>query len=137
MKLFARALAVSAAALLTVAACGGGATTTTTADVTVEMKEFTITLTGTTTAGARTFLVKNTGSSAHDLVIIKTDLAADKLPVDSSNNPTLDGKVAATAVLNPSSSANLSATLAAANYVFICSQPGHYALGMRTQVVVK
>jgi uncharacterized cupredoxin-like copper-binding protein len=85
--------------------------------------------------GPLTFVVRNTGSIAHDLTILKTDLPADQLPQESGKARE-DGKVAGTVALNPGQSTQLQVTLPPGNYVFICNEVGHYALGMHTAVKV-
>jgi uncharacterized cupredoxin-like copper-binding protein len=90
----------------------------------------------TLTAGSTTFYVKNVGSTAHDLTIIKTDLPPDKLPQDAGKAKE-DGRVGGTPTLSPGQAMPLTVTLQPGNYVFICNEPGHYALGMHTHVTVQ
>lgn len=138
MRRIARLSALLTAFIVLAAACGGGGGgTTTPGGITVEMKEWTVTLSKTAlAAGSTTFNVKNTGSTAHDLIILKTDAAPDALPqVDAKAKE--DGRVAGIEALNPSASRDLTVDLKAGKYLFICNQPGHYALGMRTQVIVQ
>lgn len=104
----------------------------------VDMKEHTITLTSAQVrAGEVTFVVRNRGSSAHDLVVLKTDVAPDQLPVDTQTQKAKeDGKVGAAQEIGPGRGANLRLDLAPGRYVLICNVPTHYQLGMRTQLVV-
>jgi len=90
-------------------------------------------------AGNITFNVTNIATDQpHQFVMIKTDLAAEKLPVGS------DGTVAETAVtivnriaaLDPGKSGSLSVNLAAGHYVLICNRPGHYQQGMHSDFTV-
>jgi len=90
-------------------------------------------------AGNVTFNVTNIATDQpHQFVVIKTDLAADKLPVGS------DGTVVETAVtivnriaaLDPGKNGALSANLAAGHYVLICNRPGHYQQGMHSDFTV-
>lgn len=69
-------------------------------------------------------------------MVIRTDLAPDRLPVDGAMARE-DGKVAKTAVIDPGASTTLTAELAPGKYVLICDQPGHYAAGMRTSLAVR
>jgi len=85
--------------------------------------------------GSLTFVVRNGGSIPHDLTILKTDLPADQLPQESGKARE-DGKVAGTVALNPGQSTQLLVTLEPGNYVFICNEAGHYALGMHAAVKV-
>lgn len=124
--------------LVVLAACGGGTATPSAApgSPTVEMKEWTVVVTpATLTAGNVTLTVKNTGSSAHDLTIIKTDKEPDKLATDGS--VVTEPKLFETQAINPGQTTTATVSLAAGNYVFICNVAGHYPLGMRTKVVVR
>ena len=137
MGMFPRAGSLFGLVLLA-AACGGGAPAATAAagDVTVQVKEYSVSLSKTPSAGSVKLVVRNTGSIVHDLQILKTDLAPDKLPVDNAKAKE-DGKVSGTPGINPGESTTLTVELQPGNYVFICNQPGHYSLGTRLQVVVK
>lgn len=89
-------------------------------------------------AGEVTFVVRNRGGQAHDLIVIRTDLAADALPVDQqTQKASEDGRVGGIELLNPGRNANLRLTLEPGRYVLICNVPTHYALGMRTDLTVK
>lgn len=83
-------------------------------------------------AGDVTFAVSNSGSVPHELVVIRTDLAADALPV--SGGLVDEGQVEVadrTAQLNGGGSAELAVTVTAGSYALVCNLPGHYDLGMR------
>jgi uncharacterized cupredoxin-like copper-binding protein/heme/copper-type cytochrome/quinol oxidase subunit 4 len=107
--------------------------------VQVSEKEFSITAPADATAGKITFEIKNDGTVAHNLYIVKTDLAPDALPVagaqlDQSKVDVVghtSGDIAAGA------SATLTVTLEPGNYVLLCDVPGHYQLGMHAALVVK
>lgn len=121
--------------LLAISCGGGGGTPPPAGSIPVELKEWQVVVTKTVPAGSRTFAVKNTGSSAHELTIIKTDKPPEQLQHDGSR--VTEPKLAESEVLNPGQSTVLTVQLAAGKYVFICNQPGHYPLGMRTQVTVQ
>jgi len=89
-------------------------------------------------AGDMTFDIKNDGPSDHEMVIIKTDLAADALPTDNKGEVIEDEVEAIDEVedVAPGSSVSLSVNLEAGNYVLICNLPGHYAAGMSTAFTV-
>ncbi len=123
-------------AVLLLAACSGGSAPPPAGDVNVELRDFEVRMAKTTLpAGQAKIVVRNAGSSVHELTIIKTDLEPEKLVVDGAKAKE-DGLVTKSADLNPGATATLTANLAAGKYVFICNQPGHYALGMRTRVTV-
>jgi uncharacterized cupredoxin-like copper-binding protein len=123
---------------LLASACGGPATPTAPpGSVTVELKDYDVVVASTTLpAGSSTFFVKNSGPSAHDLTIIKSDLPAGGLPQEAGKAKE-DGRVGGTNTLNAGQAAVLTVTLQPGNYIFICNEPGHYALGMHTAVKVQ
>ena len=133
-----RLLVILSAVALVSAACGTATAQppTPAGANTVELTEWRVVVPSSAPqAGSLTFVVKNTGAIAHDLTILKTDLPADKIP-QANGKASEDGKVAGTALLNPGQSVTLTVTLEAGNYVFICNELGHYALGMHTAVKV-
>ncbi len=84
------------------------------------------------------FTVKNDGSQVHELVIVKTDAAVDDVPV-SGGVAELDGigtVVGSVKDMRARAEETLSVDLDAGNYLFICNIPGHFGLGMVTEVTV-
>lgn len=83
-------------------------------------------------SGLVTFTATNTGKALHELVVLRTNLAANAIPAD----PNSPGKVTEPGYLGiipsilPGGSGSLSLTLDAGNYVLICNQPAHYMMGM-------
>jgi uncharacterized cupredoxin-like copper-binding protein len=133
-----RLLVILSAIALVSAACSGAAAQplAPSGATTVELTEWHVVVSGSALqAGSITFAVRNTGTVAHDLTILKTDLPADQIPQEGGK-ASEDGKVAATAMLNPGQSTQLMVTLRPGSYVFICNEVGHYALGMHTAVKV-
>lgn len=104
-----------------------------------DMREYAMGLTATEVrAGTVTFIARNAGSTAHDLVVLRTDLAPDKLPVDTQTQKAKeDGKLGAADQVSPGKSANLRLELPAGAYVVICNVPTHYQLGMRSALTVR
>jgi uncharacterized cupredoxin-like copper-binding protein len=104
--------------------------------VTAKESEFKIELSATTApAGSVTFQINNGGTVVHEFVVMKTDLAADKLPVDSSQGVVSEDTAGITVVdevedLAVGASASLTVNLPAGHYVVICNVPAHYAGGM-------
>ncbi len=134
----ARLLLIMPAVALVSAACGSAAAQplVPSGAINVELTEWRVVVSNPgPLAGPLTFVVKNTGSIAHDLTILKTDLPADQIP-QQGGTAREDGKVAETAALNPGQSIQLMVTLPPGNYVFICNEQGHYALGMHRAVTV-
>ena len=73
----------------------------------------------------------------HELVVLKTDLSADKLPVKNGAVPEKQfKKMGEVEDMAPGKSKHLTLKLTPGNYVLICNQPGHYAMGMHVPFVV-
>jgi uncharacterized cupredoxin-like copper-binding protein len=90
-------------------------------------------------AGKITFSVKNMGSVAHSLVVLKINLDESKIPASAQDPSKVDerGSVGSLGQLQPSQSKDLTLDLAAGKYVLICNEPGHYLSGMHTSFTVK
>ena len=89
---------------------------------------------GWTSAGPVTFSIKNVGTVAHQLVVLKTDIAQNQIPVSTTSPGTVTqpGFLGTTALINPGGSATLTLSLTSGNYVLLCNQPAHYLIGMHT-----
>jgi uncharacterized cupredoxin-like copper-binding protein len=94
----------------------------------------------TVVAGKVTFVITNaSGKLVHELVVLKTDLAVDQLPVN------LDGKVDEAKLNNkgeveniaPGKTKRLTLKLSPGKYVIVCNIPDHYKMGMRAGLTVK
>jgi len=144
-------LALFGATTLLVAACTSGATQAPQAPaggaasggsnaITAQLSEWAIKLdSGTGTAGTVTITIQNKGEKTHEFVVVKTDTAADKLPVVDDEVPEaqagekVDEKediksgTTETLVLND---------LKPGHYVFLCNLTGHYAKGMHADFTV-
>lgn len=130
-------LAILFAALLVAGACGGTPESTEQPTLTVELTDFAVTADpGTVKAGHVVFAVRNRASMIHDLVVIKTDLAPNALPMDGGKAKE-DGKAGGVANISVGVSRKLVLELPAGHYVLICNVPGHYQLGMRAALTVE
>ena len=89
-------------------------------------------------AGSVTFVVKNNGTVVHELVVIQTDVAQDKLAPDAAEAGKMDetGNVGETGDMNAGESKSFTVTLPAGHYVLICNKIGHYAGGMHLAFTV-
>jgi uncharacterized cupredoxin-like copper-binding protein len=90
-------------------------------------------------AGTVTFEVSNAPDTTqrHELVVLKTDLAADKLPAKNGQVPESHFKKMGEAEdMAPGESRRLTLKLAPGRYVLICNKAGHYAMGMHASLVV-
>ncbi|CAN0620906.1 Cupredoxin_1 domain-containing protein [Burkholderia multivorans] len=89
--------------------------------------------------GRITLDVKNAADNnmQHELVVLKTDLADNALPVRKGQ--VLErrlNKVGEVEDIAPGRSKRVSFKLAAGHYALICNKPGHYEAGMHTALVV-
>lgn len=154
--------AILVAAALAFAACGGNgdssstpattaapATGTTSATtgatptkLTIAMTEFAFTPKDSTApAGAITIDAPNKGKVTHELVLIKTDLATDALPLagtdvneDAFDASALPGEIPD---VGAGKTGTLTVTLPAGRYVVLCNVEGHYKAGMVGTLTVK
>lgn len=91
------------------------------------------------TTGTITIDVSNASDAnlTHELVVLKTDVADDKLRV--KNGQVLEKmykKLGEVENIAPGKSKRLTLHLAPGHYVLICNNPGHYGMGMHTSLVV-
>lgn len=135
-----RALAALSAVVL-LAACSSPAATpgAPASAINAQLVDWKITLDNATgKAGSITFSVANKGSNTHEFVVVKTDLAADKLPVSGN----LVDESAFTPVdeiedIEPNATPTLTVTLAAGHYVILCNIEEHYGKGMHADLTVQ
>jgi uncharacterized cupredoxin-like copper-binding protein len=132
-------LATAAVSVLLLAACGtAGGTGPTTVNTTLSDSKIVVDK-ASVSSGKITFNVKNNGTMTHEVVVLKTDLAQDKITPD----PDEPGKVSEDASLGETGDVNVGETkafsldLQPGNYVLICNEPGHYLLGMHIAFIVK
>ena len=147
-------LATAAVSVLLLAACGtAGGTGSTTVNVTsaptVNPNARTVNATLTDSkivldqsivpSGTITFNVKNSGTMVHEVVVLKTDVAADKIAADPDEPGKMseDGSQGESGDLNPTDAKTFTLNLQPGNYVLICNQPAHYLLGMHIAFIVK
>jgi uncharacterized cupredoxin-like copper-binding protein len=134
----AAAVAASLAVVSAVAMASGTAAKSRTATVvSVTLKEFTVSAsTHVVSAGAVTFVAKNTGKLSHELVVVKTNAAPKALRVKASkaSEVGVKGRIRTFA---PGATKKLTLTLTPGKYLLICNIPGHYAAGQVTTLVVK
>jgi len=135
MRMTRRAL-LSAAVVMSLAACrraGQPGVTT----VTVELGEYFIKVDKTEVpAGKVRFVAKNVGQMEHELIVLRTDLPADRLPYNEAEQ-TAEEEQAGEVLgeiepedLPPGKTAEMTLDLTASHYVLLCNIPTHYKLGM-------
>jgi uncharacterized cupredoxin-like copper-binding protein len=92
-------------------------------------------------AGKITFTVKNAGHLAHQFLVLKSNLAAGKLPLKGTTvNVAKAGKLIGGitgAGLKAGASKTITLTLPAGHYVLFCNLPAHYKSGQYAAFTVK
>lgn len=89
--------------------------------------------------GMVTFEVTNAADNhmKHEMVVLKTDLAADQLPVKDGQVPESRFKKMGEAEdVAPGKSSRLTLKLPPGHYVLICNKAGHYSQGMHAALTV-
>lgn len=151
-------LAALAATLLAgiAAGCGSNKTSTSTPAATSAtagsstvngvMKEYTIAPDKTVvSAGKVKFTITNKGKMVHEFIVVKTDLAQDKLPmanVPGQTNKVDEDSHALTFVgeiehLKPGETDTKTFDLKPGNYVLFCNVAGHYGYGQHAALKVQ
>ena len=104
----------------------------------------------TTKAGDVTCVVKNLGTIEHEMLVLKTDTAFDKIPIADSGDPPVPVTSGADKVdeadnvaetgdpnLKPGDTRTFTAAgLTPGHYVLVCNIAKHYGLGMRAAFTV-
>ena len=129
-------LAVSMAFLV---GCAGASASTTGTTVNATLTDMQIKVDRTSVpTGLVTFVVKNSGAVVHELVVIRTDVAQDKLAAAADEAGKVDetGNLGETGDMNIGETKTFTVTLPAGHYVLICNEIGHYAAGMRLAFTV-
>ncbi len=107
--------------------------------VSAALSEFKIDLgANTAQAGSVSFDLKNDGTTTHEFVVFRTDLAPDNLPLSEDGTEVNEDGPGITAVdevedIGSGSTANLTVDLPAGHYVLICNLPAHYTSGMHAE----
>lgn len=92
--------------------------------------------------GSVQFVIENGGELTHEFLVLKTDLAQEKLPLNGDQTAVDEAGsgvdlVGEKSAIAPGADATLSFDdLAPGKYVLICNVPGHYGLGMHASFAV-
>jgi len=136
-----RRIALLALTALLVVSCGAAQQATLPDDVqvTVDLKDYSVTVTPDhIKAGTIKIGIRNLAAMEHQFDLIKTDLAADKLPIDGATAKAKeDGLVKQVKGIGGGRVATVTADLQPGHYVIICNIAGHYQLGMRATLTVE
>jgi uncharacterized cupredoxin-like copper-binding protein len=146
MRTTSRVATLAAAAALALSSCGGGGGT-----VDITLQEFSVLpAQDSAPAGEVTFEATNDGpDDNHELVVIRTDLAAEELPTAEDGSVDEAGEgievIGEIEEFPPGETQSATFDLEAGNYVLICNVveehegeiEAHYSLGMRTGFTVE
>ena len=108
------------------------------ATVTVEMTEWDMIVEDPLPAGTIAFQVANAGAVAHEFKIIRSDVAADGLPIEGGRAN--EGGLEILAVIPEFAGGSTQVTtadLTPGQYLLFCNVPAHYQLGMAVSVSVE
>ena len=136
------AAAAVAVIAIVASACGDGAPADTgdTPNLYVDLSDYRVVADHPSIAAGHVVIgIRNRRAAmAHELKIIKTDLAPDQLPVDGATAKAKeDGKVAELLNVTVGEYRKLVVELTPGKYVLICNVAGHYQLGMRAALTVQ
>jgi len=118
--------------------------------VRASLAQWSVTANSTAPAGRVTFEVTNNGTMVHEMIVMRTDIPADELPVTDAGEPPAPVATGADKVGEgdnvgetgaPDLEAGATRTFVIDNmepgkYVLFCNLAGHYQLGMRTGLSV-
>ena len=87
-------------------------------------------------AGKITFVVKNTGTIEHEMVVVKTDTAFDKLAVDAEEKVSEDTSVGEVPEFAAGTTDSVTLDMEPGQYALVCNIAKHYGMGMRAAFTV-
>ncbi|MDP9119668.1 MAG: plastocyanin/azurin family copper-binding protein [Actinomycetota bacterium] len=135
-----RALLTAGAVLLPLFGCTGHPSTPTGPVLDVKVKDFKIEPSlSEVENGLVTLRVWNEGPTTHEFVVIRSDLAADELPIGADGLSVDEDRVVPLDELSEvgaGASSELTLALSAGQYVLFCNFEGHYLAGMNASVEV-
>lgn len=103
-------------------------------------KEYSMSFPATIKAGKVKLQTHNTGTVVHELVVLRTDVPADKLKLTATGafdekDPALKD-VGEAENVKPGAAGSVTIDLKPGKYVFACNMADHYKRGMREQITV-
>lgn len=110
-------------------------------DIPVSLREYKIVMPTDFKAGRHTLGLANDGKVPHELVLFRTDLAADSLPTDKNgevieDSPQLEAVADSGSSLEPGTTRGVAVKLDPGHYVAVCNLPSHYEQGMQLDITV-
>lgn len=136
-------MATAAATIVCLSACSGGPPSSHGPSLDVTIRDFRITESfSTVSAGEVVLLVHDKGPSTHELVVVRTDLPSDQLPLRpdgllvDEDSPQLH-RVDELSELDIGDRARLVLNLSPGRYVLFCNLEGHYLGGMHSLLQVR
>jgi len=126
--------------MLALSACGQASAQPGPAKVTVTMTEWAVNLSqASIPAGKVTFVLKNTGTITHELIIAKTDVAQDKMSMQSEDPLKVDESASIGEIgdVDAGQTKEDIFDLAPGNYILMCNEQSHYMSGMHIAFTVK
>ena len=112
-------------------------------DVQATTVDFKVRMPTTLTRGKHTIGLTNAGKVPHEVVLFKTSLPANRLPMSNDGDVNEESKLLENVAdsgdsLKPGGTKSFTtSSLAPGHYVAVCNLPGHYRLGMRLDVTVR
>ena len=82
-------------------------------------------------------MVKNVGKLEHEMVVMKTNIPAGKLPVNAKGRVPEKGVVGEAGDIKPGQTKKVTLTLKPGKYVLLCNLAGHYKAGQYAAFNVK
>lgn len=128
--------------ILGMAACSGGAGSNSGPSLAVTVRDFRIQSSSTSVAaGSLVINVKDEGPSTHELVLVKTDLSVDELPLRPDGLTVDEDSPLLTHIdelgdIDVGDSDRLEVRLPPGRYVLFCNLEGHYLGGMHLAFLV-
>ncbi len=111
-----------------------GSNVPTSNDISGSVEEWAVAVDATTAkAGDVTFTIANEGTTGHEFLIVKTDIAPGEIPLDGDHFPEdADGIEVIDEIgeFGQGTTESLSVTLEPGKYQLVCNLPGHYDKGM-------
>lgn len=110
-------------------------------DLPVSVTDYRIGMVTKLRAGKHTIALTNDGKQGHELVVFRTTLPANALPLDANDDvdeesPLLHNVADSGDTLAPGRTRSVPVKLAPGHYVAVCNLPAHYGLGMKLDLTV-